>query len=148
MQAEAASDEAQSNEPIVSAAAAKYLPKEEAERALPVELRGVVTCVPPGWKGFFLDDGSAGVYCEPRNLEAEKSFWPVQVGEQIQLQGVTAAGHRNSFVSVSALVSREAGILPAPPLKTIRQVIAGKVDTDFVRVRGHIVGLVLSLIYI
>ncbi len=140
--AAAANDEAQTETPIVSAAAAKYLPKEDAERKLAVELRGVVTCVPSGWKGFFLDDGSAGIYCEPQSLEAEKLFWPIQVGEQILLRGVTAPGHRNSFVSVSGIVSRETGILPAPPLKTIQQVITEAVDADFVRMRGHIVGLI------
>jgi hypothetical protein len=139
---EAANDEVQTDDPIVSAAVAKHLPKDEAERKLAVELRGVVTCVPQGWKGFFLDDGSTGIYCEPESLEAEKLFWPVQVGELIQLRGVTAPGHRNSFVSVSDLVSRETGVLPDPPLKTIQQVIAEAIDADFVRVRGHIVGLI------
>ncbi len=137
-----ANDEAQSAKPFVTASAVKFLPAKDAESKLPVELHGVVTCVPEGWKGFFLEDGSGGVYCEPQNLEAEKSFWPVRVGEEIQLRGVTAPGHRNSFVAVTNVISRKAGVLPQPDLQTIQQVIGSKVDADMVRVPGHIVGLI------
>ena len=135
-------DEPQSGKPFVTAAAVKFLPAKDAELKQLVELHGVVTCVPEGWKGFFLEDGSGGIYCDPQNLEAEKSFWPVRVGEEIRLNGVTAPGHRNSFVAVSSVISRTAGVLPQPKLQTIQQVIDSKVDADLVRVRGHIVGLI------
>ncbi len=138
----AAYEEPESSNTIVSASAVKHLPAKDAELKQDVELHGVVTCVPEGWKGFFLDDGSGGIYCEPQNLDAEKSFWPVRVGEKIQLRGVTAPGHRNSFVAVSTVVSRTEGVLPQPKLQTIQEVIDNKVDADFVRVRGHIVGLI------
>lgn len=127
---------------IVTAAEVKALPAKDAELKQVVELRGVVTAVPEGWKGFFLEDATGGIYCEPQNLEAEKSFWPVRVGEEITLHGVSARGHRNSFVSVSAVVSRQAGILPQPKLQTLPEVINNRIDADVVRVSGHIVGLI------
>ncbi len=127
---------------VTSATTAKYLPASQAERRIPIALRGVVTAVPEGWKGFFLEDATGGIYCEPQNTEAEKSFWPVRVGEEIELEGVTSPGHINSFVAVTKIVSRKPGALPQPPLRTIDSLIEDKVDADFVRVRGHIVGLV------
>ena len=135
-------DEPQPVKPFVTASAVKFLSAKDAEPKRPVELHGVVTCVPEGWKGFFLEDGSGAVYCEPQNLEAEKSFWPVRVGEEIHLQGVTAPGHRNSFVAVTNVISRKTGVLPQPSLQTIQQVIDRKVDANMVRVRGHIVELI------
>lgn len=130
------------NAPIHSAAAAKRLPAVESERKIPVALHGVVTCVPEGWKGFFLEDESGGIYCEPQDIAAEKSFWPVHVGEEVKLVGVTAPGHRNSFVAVKNISWRKSGVLPQPTLRTIRNTIDDRIDADFVRVRGHIVGLV------
>lgn len=128
--------------PIDTAASAKVLPASEAAHKLPVALHGVVTAVPEGWKGFFLEDATGGIYCEPQNTEAEKSFWPVTVGEEMELQGVTAPGHRNSFVAVTKITSRKSGTLPQPTLRTIQSVILDRVDADFVRLRGHIIDLV------
>ncbi len=134
--------ETPSEVPITTAYAAKFLPASQAEKKIPIKLRGVVTAVPEGWKGFFIEDATCGIYCEPQNTEAEKSFWPVRVGEEIELEGVTSPGHRNSFVAVTKIVSRKPGRLPQPPLRTVHSLIQDRVDADFVRVRGHIVGLI------
>ncbi len=131
----------QGQEPIRTTFEAKYLPAVEAARQLPVVLHGVVACVPEGWKGFFLEDASGGIYCEALNSDAEASFWPMEVGEEVELHGVSAAGHRNSFVMVSKVASKTKGVLPKPKLRTIQNIIDDRVDADFVRVRGHIVGL-------
>ncbi len=128
--------------PIRSAMKVKMLPAEIAEQKLEVELHGVVTCVPDGWKGFFIEDESGGIYCEPENADAERSFWPLRAGEEITLKGFTAPGHRNSFVAVASVSARQRGVFPQPPLRTIQQVIDDRVDADFVTVRGHIVGMV------
>lgn len=126
----------------ISASEAKFISNADASLKLPIALSGVVTCVPQGWKGFFLEDDSGGVYCEPKDAEAEASFWPVRVGEKVELKGVTAPGHRNSFVAVSSITSRKPGTLPKPTIRTIRNTIDDRIDADFVRLRGHIVGLV------
>ncbi len=97
----------------VSASEAKFMSNAEASRRQPIALSGVVTCVPEGWKGFFLEDASGGIYCEPENTDAERSFWPVRVGEEIELKGVTAPGHRNSFVAVRSVTTRKPGNLPS-----------------------------------
>ncbi len=120
----------------------KKLSSNVAERGLEVELHGVVTCVVPGWKGFFIEDESGGIYCEPNDTDAQNSFWPIFAGEVITLRGFTAPGHRNSFVKVSSVTTRQQGNFPQPPLRTIQQVIDDRVDADFVKVRGHIVGMV------
>lgn len=128
--------------PLRSAMKVKKLSSNVAERGLEVELHGVVTCVVPGWKGFFIEDESGGIYCEPNDTDAQNSFWPILAGEVITLRGFTAPGHRNSFVKVSSVTTRQQGNFPQPPLRTIQQVIDDRVDADFVKVRGHIVGMV------
>lgn len=137
-----AQDQQQIEYKHISAWDAKFMSNAEASLRQPIALSGVVTCVPEGWKGFFLEDASGGIYCEPENAEAEGSFWPVRVGEDIELKGVTAPGHRNSFVAVTRITSRKPGTLPSPTIRTIRNTIEDRIDADFVRLRGHIVGLV------
>ena len=123
---------------------AKFLPPEAAAKGLTVELEGVVTCVPDGWKGFFLSDDTCGVYCEAQDEEAEKTFWPVAVGEKIALKGVTKEGHRNSFVQVQRVTSRSIGNLPIPALSSAPEMIRSlkAIDADFVRLRGIMVRIV------
>ncbi|MFO0944184.1 MAG: hypothetical protein U0930_26035, partial [Pirellulales bacterium] len=132
----------EADKPLTTVSSVKYLSGDEAAKRVPVLLTGVVTGVPPGWKGFFVEDETGGIYCEPLDAESEKTFWPIHVGELVQLQGVSAPGHRNSFLTVSKVLSRSVGPLPDPKLTTVRQLIDDVVDADFVRVRGQIVGLV------
>ena len=91
------------------AADIKNLPRVEAAKNVPIELKGIVTCIPDGWKGFFVQDDSGGIYCEARDLEAKKSFWPVKLGEEIHLVGVSAPGSVNSFIFVERILTRSAG---------------------------------------
>ncbi len=138
----ASSQDERASLPISTANSVKQLSAAEAQQRLPITLKGVVTAVPEGWKGFFLEDETGGVYCEPLNTDAEFAFWPVKAGEKVELHGVTAPGHRNSFVAVTEIASRTNGSLPKPPLRTLESVIDDRLDADFVRLQGHIVGLI------
>ncbi len=132
---------------ISNAHQAKFLPAETAVKGLTVELEGVVTCVADesdSWKGFFLADDTGGVYCQPLDFEAEKTFWPVAVGEKIVLQGVTKDGQSNSFVCVQRVTHRSPGQLPVPVLSSSRKVMRSlkATEADFIRLRGIIVRVI------
>lgn len=117
----------------------KFHPKENAAARPKVELEGVVTCIPDGWKGFFVADSTGGVYCEPLDSDAESTFWPVTVGERIVLQGVISEGHLNSFVLVERVTARALSQLPDSVELGLEKVVREVHDADFVRVRGIMV---------
>ena len=122
----------------------KFMPAEQASEHHPVLLEGTVTCVPEGWKGFFLSDESGGVYCEAKDTESEKSFWPVKVGEKLTLSGITKEGSINSFVQVQEVLERSPGELPAPKSFSISEINETQrtQDANFVRVRGVMVRMI------
>lgn len=117
----------------------KFLAKEKAVARPRVELEGIVTSIPVGWKGFFVSDASGGVYCEPRDSSAESTFWPVNVGEKLVLQGVVSEGHLNSFMLVERVTLREASLLPDPTALPLEEVDREIHDADFVSLRGIMV---------
>lgn len=118
---------------------AKRTPKEIARGQPTVRLRGVVTCIPKGWKGFFIADPSGGVYCEPLDARAETSFWPVLVGEQIELEGVVTEGAINSYVLVERIKARESGELPKPEYLKLADIDPIREDANLICVRGLMV---------
>ncbi|MDX1927203.1 MAG: response regulator [Pirellulaceae bacterium] len=129
---------------ITKAVQVKFMPADEAATGKALVLEGTVTCVPDGWKGFFLSDDTCGVYCEAKDTASEKTFWPVSVGEKLVLKGITKNGHRNSFVQVESVQRRTAGELSLPPLLGISDVLGNMKtqDANFVRLRGVMVRMV------
>lgn len=125
--------------PVMSCDAAKRLPQEEARNEPNVRLNGVVTSVPKGWKGFFVADSTGGVYCEPLDAEAEASFWPVIVGESLELEGIIVEGAFNSYVLVQRVVKRSDGEFPKPQPKRLADLDPIKDDANLIRVRGFTV---------
>lgn len=132
---------------IRNAYQAKFLPAETAAKGLTVEMEGVVTYVSDEsdkWRGFFFSDYTGGVYCLPLDYEAERTFWPVTVGEKIGLRGVTKDGTRNSVVHVQRVTHRSPGHLPVPALSSAQEIMNSLTATDaeFIRLRGIIVRIV------
>ena len=133
---------AHSQEPLVTkktCSEIKFFPAESAIARPKVELEGIVTCVPAGWKGFFVSDATGGVYCEAIDSDAESTFWPVSVGERVVVQGVISEGHLNSFVLVKRISSREPSQLLDPKPLSLDKVVREVHDADFVTVRGNMV---------
>lgn len=124
---------------VITAHQAKSLSVDTATAEIPIAIQGTVTCIPDGWKGFFLQDDSGGVYCEPYDEPSERTFWPVRVGELISLLGVSAPGKYNSFVRVKEVTTREKLQLPEPTSFSIPDVNVRKSDADLIRVQGYIV---------
>src|SRR5437867_1667776 len=70
-------------DPLTNAADVLSLPAEEALKALPVRVRGVVTAAEPTWEGrFFIQDETSGVFVE--NVSTNHP----EVGDLVELSGV------------------------------------------------------------
>lgn len=68
----------------------RRLPMEEAGKAYPVRLRGVITYRSKGRSLMFLQDASGGIYVHPDALPDE--IKKLGSGVEIELEGVTGAG--------------------------------------------------------
>ena len=87
-------------EPITRIADIRSLSREQAAGQLPVRVRGVVQWVMGGVGGdFTLADESAGIYASrvpgmKRATDADSAgaSWVLNVGEEVELEGVTSAG--------------------------------------------------------
>ena len=77
----------------------RRLPMEEAAKAYPVRLRGVITYRAQGRTLLFLQDATGGIYVHPDGLPAAmKSLGP---GAELDVEGVSAAGRFAPFVQAT-----------------------------------------------
>ncbi len=109
----------------------RALPPEEAERGLPVHLRGTVLLL-SGWKNsFFFSDGSVAV-----SIDRNDTLPEVHSGDEVEVFGKTSAG-RFAPIIVSDRV-RTIGRAGAPlaPMRSYAELQGGREDSQWVRVRG------------
>lgn len=130
----AAVQEATDPRPVLTRAAEVLnLSEEQAARALPVRLRGVVIGeAQPVGKAFVLWDGSEYIYvrgAEPWNNTFQR-------GDRVEVEGTSGSGGFAPLLYMNS--GRKLGVaaLPAPRTLTFEQLIAGQFDAQWVRVRG------------
>jgi len=114
---------------LTTAAEISHLKRQEADLALPVKIRGVVTCIVTQHSAFVLQDATRGVFI--RN-EGEAPH----VGELWEVEGITAKG---SFAPIMLAKQKNflgLGTLPAPITPNWDQIINGSLDDQLVRLRG------------
>lgn len=120
---------------LTTAAAVHRLKREEAQRAYPVIIRGVVTCVLPEHQAFTLQDATRGLYvvdCSPNRSD------PPQPGEYLEIEGTTDPGLFAPVVNARRVTSTGAGRLPEPIKPTWDQLINGSLDAQHVELQGII----------
>lgn len=66
-----------------------------------VRLRGRVTCIPKGGKGFYFQDGTGGLYCEPSDSQAETQTQRLKVGEAVEVGGVVQSVNYRPYIVVT-----------------------------------------------
>src|SRR5215469_7241950 len=72
---------------LTNAADVLALSKDEAEKGIPVVVRGVVTAAEPTWRGqFFVEDGSSGVFV------VNRSDPHPEPGDLVEVKGFTQIG--------------------------------------------------------
>jgi signal transduction histidine kinase len=132
---ETASTNAGSLSVLTTAAEVHRLKREEAQRGYPVKFRGVVTCVLPERQAFVLQDASRGLYVEDHSTVRSR---PPQLGELLEVQGVTDPSLFAPIVDAQQLISLGEGHLPTPVYPTWDQLLNGSLDAQYVEIQGII----------
>jgi hypothetical protein len=121
--------QAESVEPLRTAAEVRALSPKQAAAHLPVRLKGVVTF----WETYsrFIQDETAGIYLlENNNLPA------LTAGQVVEVEGVTSPGeYAPIIVPISVKVIGE-GDLPVPRPVSVEELLTGQEDSQFVELSG------------
>ncbi|HVM49648.1 MAG TPA: histidine kinase [Candidatus Acidoferrum sp.] len=122
--------------PLTTARQVHQLSSQEAERHFPVHVRGVVTFYDAEIPELFVQDDTEGVFIEIAKLKLEPGF-KVAVGQEIDVEGVTAAGGFSPDVLPERIhLVREKVPLPAPQAVTFEQLAVGQKDSQWVQFQG------------
>ena len=122
--------------PITTVAAIHALSAEQADRGLPVHLRGVVTDSDQEWRFIFFQDATAGIYADHVNT-------PVQAGQEIELDGITNAGEFSPIVIASNVRILGQGHMPPTHVITADEAASGAEDAQW----GELDGIVHSVYF-
>jgi len=117
--------------PLATIKDVREITPEQADRHYEVHLRGVVTF--SDWnadRGLFLQDQTGGVYV------ALASTGDFPVGEEIEVEGTTAAGDYVPMVVARQIKRLGPKPLPEPHRVTYEQLATGKEDSQWVQVQG------------
>ncbi len=118
---------------LTTAGEVHRLKREEAQRAYPVKIRGVVTCMLPEHQAFIIQDATRGLYVVDFSTSRPD---PPQPGEQLEVEGTTDPGLFAPIVNARRVSSLGAGRLPEPVKPTWDQLINGSLDAQQVELQG------------
>ena len=127
--------------PLTSVPAIRDLSREEAAKALPVKLTGVV--VYAGWDHFVLHDGVAAVFADLHFAKA-KGLWKgampdlkdLRPGTEIEIEGATDPGGYSPMVLVTDLRRHGTRDMPHPLRPSLDQLLSSAMDTQWVETEG------------
>jgi len=77
-------------EPLTSVSQVRALSPEEADRGLPVRLRGFITYCDPAWYQTYFHDGQHGIYIVVRN--DAPLYGKLDSGDEVEVEGITGRG--------------------------------------------------------
>ena len=124
---------------LTSAEQVQGLRAEEAERKLPVKIRGIVTCAPARYvAGLTLQDGTRGIYVSLEDIPywiapAAAEFW--------EIEGHTGPGNFAPVVIAEKLTQVGNGQLPEPAHPSWNQLINGSMDVQWVEFQSLVTGV-------
>lgn len=131
----------QSAEPIRSVEILRSLSPEDAAKASPVRLTGVVTY--RGWLDFVIHDGQASIFADFR-FSIKKGLWQgpmpspseIEAGALVEIEGVTDPGGFSPMVLVTKCRRIGTQSIPPPIKPSIGQLLSGTQDSHWVEVEG------------
>jgi diguanylate cyclase (GGDEF)-like protein len=124
---------------LTTAHAAHSLTSEEAARALPVHLRGVITYFDPdfgtGFAAIFIHDSTGSIYLGPASKQVEQLF----VGALVDVRGVSAPGGFGPIVKNPQIrFLGRAPLPPHPPRVSLAILKTGAYDAQWVEIEGSV----------
>ena len=124
---------------LTTAEQVQALRAEEAERKLPVKIRGIITCAPARYvNGLTLQDGTRGIYVGLEKIPywiapAEAEFW--------EIEGYTGPGDFAPVVIAEKMTRVGNGQMPQPAHPSWNQLINGSMDVQRVEFQGLVTGV-------
>jgi signal transduction histidine kinase len=118
---------------LTSAAEVQQLTVDEAARAYPVRVLGVVTAMEE-WHGAVVQDDTRGVFFK---YDADYQD-DLGVGNFVEITGVTAAGNFAPVINAKSLRVLGRGQMPEPVSPNWNELINGSLDSQYAEVRGVI----------
>jgi signal transduction histidine kinase len=116
---------------LTRASQIRSLSPDEAARAYPVLVRGVVTMDAPA-PDFFVQDATAGIYVEGSTLP----IFPHVLGQLVEIEGVTGPGKFAPVIREIKLRVLGKGTLPKAQLFSLSALANGQRDSQWAEVRG------------
>ncbi len=122
---------------MTNVAQVQHLSLAEAKRGYPVRLRAVVTYYEPKWDTLFMQDETGGAYVFPNDQPRP----PYEAGQWIDFTGKTVGSG-----SFSSVVQQEISVLgtaplPRPVTASYSQLVAGRLDSQWVEIEGIVRGM-------
>jgi signal transduction histidine kinase len=118
---------------LTNAEQVHWLTRKEAAGGQHVLIRGVITCALPEFEAAVVQDFTGGIYIDRWNPLLGK---PPQVGELVEVEGLTDPGGFAPRVHVVRITRLGIGELPLPVHPYWDQLINGSLDTQFVEIQG------------
>lgn len=117
--------------PFTHADQVRQLSADEASKALPVKIRGVVTVDFPA-PDFFIQDSTAGIYVEGSHSTA----FPHHLGDLVEIVGITGPGKFAPVIREQKTRVLGHASLPKGKLYSFNELADGRMDSQWVQVRG------------
>jgi diguanylate cyclase (GGDEF)-like protein len=120
----------------------RALSPEQARQARPVLLRGVVTVFSGFKSSFFFQDATAGISVARTNDSPK-----VRPGQLVEIRGFTGPGMFAPVVTAESITVLGKGNLPAARVFGMDQLAGGKLDSQFLAIRGIVRSAVIETIW-
>jgi len=116
---------------IDQVSAIRYLTAAHAGEGRSVRVRGVVTVI-FGWKdSFFFQDATAGI-----SVDRESGLPALHRGQEVEIRGTTAAGLFAPVIMAQEVKPLGESKLPTAPLVDLDRLAGGKLDSQWIAIRG------------
>lgn len=119
---------------LTNAQQVRELKPDDAQKGLPVRLRGVITYYDGPFYNLFIQDATAGIFVlMDTNLESR-----LTPGLEVELSGVSAKGDFAPIIKSPNLRLLARGSLPPPRQVSFDQLATGQEDSQWVEINGFV----------
>ena len=126
-----ASEAPSNTPPIRTIKAVRDLDPAVAGKSLPVSIRGVVTYYDARFRGFFVQDQTAGIY-----VDAERQDLALNLGQDITVEGLSGPGRFAPIIANPYVRVLGRAPLPAAQQVALWDAMSGAKDSQWVELEG------------
>ncbi len=117
--------------PIRTIKALRDLGPSDAAKSLPVKVRGVVTYYDARFRGFFVQDRTAGIY-----VDAERQDLDLTLGQDVTVEGLSSPGRFAPIIANPYVTVLGRAPLPVAQRVALWDAMSGAKDSQWVELEG------------